>query len=234
VIEGAFAWLHERYDEATGWLDRAEGLARTTDHPWAIFESHRYRARIERELGSRRASLREAHIAHALAAEQGWAPRARSLQSEFDFESAIPDASRSAAPPVPAGAPDARAKLHARYINVLSELSHATAKIFDELDTRDHTAHEHLAHLRDAEHEHRAECERREHRECDRAARDHRRDERPIAAADHLHVAVVQELADELDGRDHRRTTLRASGGRVLEEPALDTAEDLQQSKRSR
>ena len=40
-------------------------------------------------------------------------------------------------------------------------------------------------------------------------------------------------LADELDRRHHRGATLGACGGGLLEEPALDTAEDLQQSKRS-
>jgi GAF domain-containing protein len=150
VIEGAFAWLHERYTEALEWLGRAEVLARTTDHPWALFESHRYRARVERELGNRRASLREAHLAHALAAEQGWVARARALRSEFEFESLSPDSPRAMPPPTPAGAPDARARLHARYINVQSELSRATAKIFDAHEMA-RTCMDRLAHLLAAE-----------------------------------------------------------------------------------
>jgi serine phosphatase RsbU (regulator of sigma subunit)/tetratricopeptide (TPR) repeat protein len=150
VVEGAFAWLNEHYTEALEWLGRAESLARKTDHPWALFESHRYRARVERELGNRRASLREAHLAHALAAEQGWVARARALRSEFDFESLSLENTRAATLPVPASAPDARAKLHARYINVLSELSRATAKIFDAQEMA-RTCMDRLAHLLAAE-----------------------------------------------------------------------------------
>ncbi len=150
VIEGAFAWLNERHAEALDWLARAEALARQTDHPWALYESHRYRARVERELGNRRASLREAHLAHALAAEQGWVARARALQSEFEFETASPEGTKPAASPAPAGAPDARARLHARYINVLSELSRATAKIFDAHQLA-RTCMDRLAHLLVAE-----------------------------------------------------------------------------------
>ncbi|HSJ99676.1 MAG TPA: SpoIIE family protein phosphatase [Kofleriaceae bacterium] len=150
VIEGALAWLGERYAEALEWLGRAESLARTADHPWALFESHRYRARVERELGNRRASLREAHMAHALAAEQGWVARARALRSEFDFESLSPDSPRAAAPAAPGGASDARAKLHARYINVLSELARSTAKIFDAHQLA-RTCMDRLAHLLAAE-----------------------------------------------------------------------------------
>ena len=150
VIEGAFAWLNERYTEALEWLGRAEALARTTDHPWALFESHRYRARVERDLGNRRTSLREAHIAHALAAEQGWVARARALRSEFEFESLSPDSSRSAPSPTSGAAPDARARLHARYINVLSELAHATARIFDAQQMA-RTCMDRLVHLLAAE-----------------------------------------------------------------------------------
>jgi serine phosphatase RsbU (regulator of sigma subunit)/tetratricopeptide (TPR) repeat protein len=149
IAEGAVAWLNERYAEALEWLDRAEILARATDHPWAQFESHRYRARVERELGNRRASLREAHLAHAIAAEQGWAARARALRSEFDFESLSPH-TRSTPAMAPAGGIDARAKLHARYINVLSELAHASAKIFDAHQLA-RTCMDRLAHLLAAE-----------------------------------------------------------------------------------
>ncbi|HWO22759.1 MAG TPA: GAF domain-containing SpoIIE family protein phosphatase, partial [Kofleriaceae bacterium] len=150
AIEGGFAWLSERYSEALELLARAEALARTTDHPWALFESHRFRARVERELGNRRASLREAHIAHALAAEQSWVARARALRSEFDFETLSVESSGPMPVSTPTSTPDSRAKLHARYINVLSELSRATAKIFNAQEMA-RTCMDRLAHLLAAE-----------------------------------------------------------------------------------
>ena len=87
--------------------------------------------------------------------------------------------------------------------------------------------HQQLAQLRDAEHEHRAERERREHGKRDRSAGDHRRDERPVAAAHHLHVAVVAGARER--ARRARPSTSRTPRRRsaALEQPALDAAEGL-------
>lgn len=130
AVEANAAWL--RGDAAAGrrWADRAERLAHRLDHPWALFEAHMARARIDREAGREREATRDARIAHGIATDQGWTSRAHAVETEFEIDASatfreLPAKEDTSATTVGKDA------LRERYMHVLAELSRASSHVFD-------------------------------------------------------------------------------------------------------
>jgi diguanylate cyclase (GGDEF)-like protein len=72
----------ERAEEA---LEAAGRLARRHDNPWVLFEVARHRARRLAGRGAEALAVTQAEIAAGIAGRQGWGPRRRSVEREFQL-----------------------------------------------------------------------------------------------------------------------------------------------------